>query len=70
MVDHFGGHYRVRGGQTASLEGEAPKGRVVVIKFETMVASKTFEESAEYAAVVPLRHKAATSRLFLVEGAN
>ncbi len=69
VVARFGGQYRVRGGQTVPLEGEPPSGRIVVIEFESMAVARTFENSAEYAAVAPLRHRAATSRVFLVEGA-
>lgn len=69
VVARFGGQYRVRGGRTVPLEGKPPSGRIVVIEFENMAVARTFEESAEYAAVAPLRHKAATSRVFLVEGA-
>jgi uncharacterized protein (DUF1330 family) len=68
VVAHFGGEYRVRGGQVVALEGEPPKGRVVVIEFDSLAAARAFEDSAEYAAVAPLRRKAATSRIFIVEG--
>lgn len=40
----------------------------MVIEFENLAVARTFEDSAEYAAVAPLRLKAATSRIFLVEG--
>jgi uncharacterized protein (DUF1330 family) len=69
VVAHFGGTYLVRGGQTISIEGAPPSGRVVVIEFDSLAAAKTFEDSADYAAVSPIRHKAAQSRVFLVEGA-
>lgn len=68
VVAHFGGEYRVRGGQIVPLEGEPPKGRIVVIEFKSLAVARTFEDSAEYAAVAPLRLKAATSRIYLVEG--
>jgi Domain of unknown function (DUF1330) len=32
----FGGRYIVRGGTIAPLEGEAPKGRIVIIAFESI----------------------------------
>jgi uncharacterized protein (DUF1330 family) len=70
VVAHFGGEYRVRGGQVVPLEGEPPKGRIVVIEFESLVVARAFEDSAEYAAVARLRLRAATSRVFLVEGGN
>jgi uncharacterized protein (DUF1330 family) len=50
------------------VEGDAPAGRIVVIEFVSLAAAQSFEDSAEYQAVAALRHKAARSRLFLVEG--
>jgi uncharacterized protein (DUF1330 family) len=68
VVAKFGGKYIVRGGQTVAVEGDAPAGRIVVIEFVSLAAAQSFEDSAEYKAVAALRHKAARSRLFLVEG--
>jgi uncharacterized protein (DUF1330 family) len=64
----FGAKFLVRGGQTASVEGEPPGGRIVVIEFDSLAAARSFEDSAEYQAITPLRHKAARSRVFLAEG--
>jgi uncharacterized protein (DUF1330 family) len=64
----FGGKYLVRGGQTVGVEGEPPSGRIVVIEFDSLAAARSFEGSADYRAVAPLRRKAARSRVFLVEG--
>jgi len=64
----FGGRYLVRGGQTVAVEGEPPAGRIVVIEFDSLAAARSFEQSAEYQAVAPLRRQAARSRLFLAEG--
>ena len=64
----FGGKYLVRGGQTVAVEGDPPGGRIVVIEFDNLAAARAFEDSSEYQAVAPLRHKAARSRVFLVEG--
>jgi uncharacterized protein (DUF1330 family) len=52
------------------VEGEPPRGRIVVIEFDSLAAARSFEDSPDYQAVAPLRHKAASSRVFLVEGAN
>lgn len=68
VVAKFGGRYIVRGGQTVAAEGDAPAGRIVVIEFDSLAAAQSFEDSAEYQAVAALRHKAARSRVFLVEG--
>src|SRR5580704_7547697 len=64
----FGGKYLVRGGQTVAVEGDPPGGRIVVIEFDNLAAARAFEDSSDYQAVAPLRHKAARSRVFLVEG--
>ena len=64
----FGGRYIARGGRIASLEGEAPKGRIVVIAFESMDKAQAWYDSPAYAQLKPFRHKAAKSRVFLVEG--
>jgi len=68
MVAKFGGKYMVRGGQTVAVEGDAPAGRIVVIEFDSLAAAQAFEGSAEYQAIAALRHRAARSRVFLVEG--
>ena len=64
----FGGRYVVRGGEIASLEGEAPKGRIVVIKFDSMEKAKAWYDSPAYREIRPIRHSAAKSRVFIVEG--
>jgi len=64
----FSGKYLVRAGQTVAVEGEPPSGRIVVIEFDSLAAARSFEDSAEYQAIAPLRQKAARSRVFLVEG--
>jgi uncharacterized protein (DUF1330 family) len=68
VVTKFGGKYLVRGGQTVAREGDPPAGRIVVIEFDSLVAARAFEDSPEYQTVAELRHKAAKSRVFLVEG--
>jgi len=68
VIAKFGGQYLVRGGQPVSIEGAPPAARVVVLEFESLAAVKTFEDSADYAAVAAIRHQAAQSRVFLAEG--
>lgn len=68
LIAQFGGRYLVRGGQTDAKEGAAPGGRVVVIEFESLAAAQRFWNSPEYRAIVDLRTRNATSRIFLVEG--
>lgn len=70
ILAKYGGKYLVRAGQTSSVEGPGPAGRIVVIEFDSLAAAGLFEESPEYQALAPLRHKASQSRIFLVEGVN
>jgi len=65
----FGGRYLVRGAKGTPVEGEPPKGRVVVIAFDSVEKAEAWENSKAYEAIKPLRYKSATTRSFIVEGA-
>ena len=64
----FSGRYVARGGKTVSLEGETPK-RIVMIAFDSMEQARAWYDSPAYRAIRPIRHKSATSRVYIVEGA-
>lgn len=68
IISKFGGHYIVRGGKSASLEGAAPAPRIAMMEFPSFAAAQAYYSSPDYSAIKTLRQKAATSRLFLVEG--
>ena len=68
MIAGFGGTYLVRGGKTELREGDAPKGRFVVIEFPSFEAAQAFNDSPEYAAIKHLRSDNAVSRVIIVEG--
>ena len=68
IVASFNGHYVVRGGAVQALEGEAPKGYVVVIGFESVQKAREWYDSPAYAAIRPFRQSATKSRIFIVEG--
>jgi uncharacterized protein (DUF1330 family) len=70
IVAQYGGHYIVRGGKTESIEGAKPANRIAIIEFPSLEALDRFESSPEYRAVVDIRHKNATSRVFAVEGVS
>ena len=70
IVAQFGGQYLARGGATKSIEGAAPANRIAIIEFPDMATLEKFETSAEYGAVRPIRQRAATSRIFAVEGVS
>ena len=64
----FNGRYVVRGGKVQTLEGDAPKGYIVVIGFESMEKARQWYDSPAYEAIKPIRQNATKSRLLLVEG--
>lgn len=68
LVEKFGGTYLVRGGQAVAREGAPPAGRVVILEFPSVAAAEAFYDSPDYQAVLPLRLKTATSRVYYVEG--
>ena len=65
----FGGRYLVRGGKVETIEGDSPRGRVVIIEFDSFEKAMAFEHAPETLAASAIRHRAAQSRLFVVEGA-
>lgn len=70
VVEQYHGTYVTRGGAAIALEGDPPKHRVVILEFPSVDEARAFFHSPEYQAIVPLRHVNATSRVFLVEGAE
>ena len=64
----FGGRFVARGGRIAPLEGEAPKGGIVVIAFDSMEKAQAWYDSPAYRELMPIRHRTAKSRVFFVEG--
>ena len=60
--------YLVRSNKIQSLEGEPPKGGIVVIAFDSVEKARAWYDSPAYAAIRPIRQKAAKSRIFIVEG--
>ncbi len=69
-VPASGGRYVARGGRTESLEGDPPRSRVVVLEFPDVESATAWYHSDAYQAVAPIRHAAADSRMFVVEGVS
>ncbi len=67
-VAKYGGRYAVRGGTVETKEGGWAPARMVVIEFPSMEQARKWYHSPEYAPVLGLRLKAASSRLILVDG--
>jgi uncharacterized protein (DUF1330 family) len=64
----FNHQYLVRSNKIQALEGEPPKGGVVVIAFDSAEKARAWYDSPAYAAIRPIRQSAAKSRIFIVEG--
>lgn len=66
----FNGHYHflVGGGaKTQALDGEPPKG-IVVIAFDSAAKAREWYDSPAYQAIKPIRLSASKGRMFIVEG--
>jgi uncharacterized protein (DUF1330 family) len=64
----FNGHYHfVAGSKIESLDGEAPKG-IVVIAFDSSEKAHAWYSSPAYQAIRLIRQAAVRGRMFIVEG--
>ena len=64
----FSHHYVIRSSKIQSLEGDTPRGGIVMIAFESVEKAREWYDSPAYAAIRPIRQSAAKSRIFIVEG--
>jgi uncharacterized protein (DUF1330 family) len=64
----FNHHFVVRSSKIQVLEGDVPKSRIVVIAFDSVEKARAWYDSPAYAAIRPIRQRAAKSRIFIVEG--
>ena len=69
IIEHYGGRFLVRGGAVEVKEGEPGIGRLVILEFPSVEAARTFYDSPEYQAILPIRFENATSTLVIAEGA-
>lgn len=69
LVEKHGGEYLARGGALDIAEADlwSPE-RLVIIRFSSMKAARSFLDSEDYAPVVAKRHAAADCTLVIVEG--
>lgn len=66
LVEAAGGKYIIKGKPVSVLEGDDFRSRFVMIEFANEAALRKFYDSAEYAALRPLRHKSAKSTLAII----
>jgi uncharacterized protein (DUF1330 family) len=67
-VDAFGGRYLVRGGRNVGIEGDPPKGRIVISVFDSFEKAQAWRDSPEYKKIATVREREAKSRMYIVEG--
>lgn len=70
LVARYGGRFLVRGGTVTTEEGPPEDRRIVVLEFADRAAAERFYHSADYQAVIGIRHAAAESDLVIVDGAE
>jgi uncharacterized protein (DUF1330 family) len=68
VIEAHGGRYLARGGAVTRLEGEPGGPRVIVLEFPDAAAAERFYSSPGYQEILPLRLRAATGSVFIVEG--
>lgn len=64
----FGGERIVAGGLPDHLEGDAPLGRIVIVRFPSLEQAHAWHDSPVYQAILGHRLAAAESHAYFVEG--
>jgi uncharacterized protein (DUF1330 family) len=67
-VEKYGGRYIVRGGAVTPLEGGWQPERFVIIEFPSVAQAQAWYHSPDYQPAAALRHRAADSKMLVVEG--
>jgi uncharacterized protein (DUF1330 family) len=62
------GKYLARAGRTEKFEGEWLPKRLVILQFESLERAREWLDSAEYAPIKQMRHRAAVSNMVAIEG--
>ncbi|WP_426434331.1 DUF1330 domain-containing protein [Bradyrhizobium genosp. P] len=63
-----GGKFLAAGGKTTTIEGEPPKSRIVIQRWDSVEQIKAYRDSAAFKDLLPLRDKLAKFRTYTVEG--
>ncbi len=64
----YGGKRIVAAGRLDPLEGDAPRGKIVILQFPSIEQAHAWHDSPAYQAIIGHRLAAADSRAYLVEG--
>ncbi len=63
-----GGAYLVRGGRVEVLEGTWQPKRVVVVRFDSAAAARSWWHDPEYSELKAMRQRSTITNMILVEG--
>jgi len=69
VIAAFGGRYLARGGACMVLEGDAPRGRQVILEFPDMERALAFYNSDAYAPLRAIRLRCSSGQIAVIEGA-
>jgi len=64
----YDGKFIVRGGETATLEGDWQPGRIVVVEFPSFERAKEWWSSDIYSKAKAIRQRTAKTKMIVVEG--
>ena len=67
-MEPFGGSFAVHGGRTECLEGDLPKGDMVLIEFPDLKSAQAWYHSPAYQRIKPLRTEHANTHVLIAEG--
>ena len=67
-IAKFGGKFLVRGGDIATLEGEAINDRLVVLEFPSIDKAKEWYHSQDYQDARKIRKGAAIASFYAIDG--
>ena len=64
----YDGKFIVRGGQYETLEGDWKPNRIVMLEFPSVERAKEWWNSPEYTEAKAIRHRAANTKMIVLEG--
>ena len=64
----YDGKFIVRGGQYETLEGDWKPNRIVMLEFPSVERAKEWWNSPEYTKAKEIRHRAANTKMIVLEG--
>lgn len=68
LITRHGGRYLVQGEQPTPIEGDWRPERMVILEFPDNEQAQGFLQDPQAQALFKIRHRAATSKLVLVDG--